>query len=141
MRKFTYTIAIVAIALTLGLQTSFADSSKVRAAQEAAEEWLALVDAGDYDASWEQTAQVFKSKVSKDAWRRQITKARGPVGAFKSRELAGSQYATELPGAPDGEYMVMQYVAQFEKKSKAVETITPMLDADGKWRVSGYYIR
>jgi hypothetical protein len=141
MRKFTYSVAIVAIALTLGLQTSFADSAKVRAAQEAAEEWLALVDAGDYDASWDETSSFFKSQVSKDAWRRQVAKARGPYGAVKSRKVAGSQYATELPNAPDGEYVIFQYLAAFEKKSKAVETITPMLDADGKWRVSGYYIR
>ncbi|MGA9534411.1 MAG: DUF4019 domain-containing protein [Desulfobacterales bacterium] len=26
-------------------------------------------------------------------------------------------------------------------KTSAVETITPMLDKDGQWRVSGYYIK
>jgi hypothetical protein len=28
-----------------------------------------------------------------------------------------------------------------EHKQSAVETITPMLDKDGKWRISGYYIK
>ncbi len=46
-----------------------------------------------------------------------------------------------LPGAPDGEYVVIRYRTEFENKMKAVETVTPMLEADGAWRVSGYYIR
>jgi hypothetical protein len=28
-----------------------------------------------------------------------------------------------------------------ENKAAAVETVTPMLDADGVWRVSGYFVR
>ncbi|HWN92533.1 MAG TPA: DUF4019 domain-containing protein, partial [Verrucomicrobiae bacterium] len=46
-----------------------------------------------------------------------------------------------LPGAPDGEYVVIQYETAFENKASAVETITPMLDKDGSWRISGYYIK
>jgi len=42
---------------------------------------------------------------------------------------------------PDGEYVVIQYDSSFEHKQSAVETVTPMLDKDGKWRVSGYYIK
>ena len=30
---------------------------------------------------------------------------------------------------------------RFANKAEAVETLTPMLDADGKRRVSGYFIR
>ncbi len=43
-------------------------------------------------------------------------------------------------GAPDWEYVVLQFLADIENKAQAVETITPMLD-EGQWRVSGYYIR
>jgi hypothetical protein len=46
-----------------------------------------------------------------------------------------------LPGAPEGRYVVIQYETVFENKASAVETITPMLDPDGAWRVSGYLIR
>jgi hypothetical protein len=46
-----------------------------------------------------------------------------------------------LPGAPDGEYVVIQFKTAFENKKFAIETVTPMLDGDGKWRVSGYFIR
>jgi hypothetical protein len=55
--------------------------------------------------------------------------------------LKSATYTKSLPGAPDGEYVVIQYDTGFEHKQSAVETVTPMLDKDGKWRVSGYFIR
>ena len=58
-----------------------------------------------------------------------------------SRKIKSQQYATSLPGAPDGEYVVIQYATTFENKADAVETVTPMLDKDGQWKVSGYYIK
>jgi len=57
-----------------------------------------------------------------------------PVGRMKSPAPALS-----LPGAPDGEYVVIQYETQFEHHTPA-ETVTPMLDKDGAWKVSGYFI-
>ena len=70
-----------------------------------------------------------------------LNEARKPLGKVKSRTLLSKQYTTNLPGAPDGQYVVIQYKTAFEKKAAAVETVTPMLDKDKKWRVSGYYIK
>ena len=66
---------------------------------------------------------------------------RKPLGSLKSREVKSVEYHTSLPGAPDGQYVVIQFKTSFEHKESAIETITPMLDKDKKWRVSGYYIR
>ena len=43
--------------------------------------------------------------------------------------------------SPDGHYVVIQYATTFEHKKSAVETITPMQEADGSWKVSGYFIK
>ncbi len=48
---------------------------------------------------------------------------------------------TSLPGAPDGQYVVIQYESSFEHKKSAIETVTPSQGADGHWRVSGYFIK
>ena len=66
---------------------------------------------------------------------------RGPLGPVLSREVASAEYTTKLPGAPDGEYVVIQYRTKFQNKADAIETVTPMRDQDGIFRVSGYYIR
>jgi hypothetical protein len=57
------------------------------------------------------------------------------------RRLISARYATSLPGAPDGEYVVIQYKTRFANKKNAIETVTPMKQRSGHWRVSGYYIR
>ncbi|MDJ0589504.1 MAG: DUF4019 domain-containing protein [Pleurocapsa sp. MO_226.B13] len=66
---------------------------------------------------------------------------RNPLGQTVSRSLKSKQYHTSLPGVPDGEYVVIQFNTSFEHKKSAVETVTPMKDPDGKWRVCGYYIK
>jgi Protein of unknown function (DUF4019) len=52
-----------------------------------------------------------------------------------------AQEVKDPPHTPAGEYVRMQYDTTFEKKKDAVETVVPMLDKDGKWRVSGYFIK
>ena len=66
---------------------------------------------------------------------------RRPLGELVSRVLESKLYATELPGAPDGEYVVIQFTTSFANKRSAIETVTPRRHADGEWRVSGYYIK
>jgi len=110
-------------------------------AQKSAEAWLALVDAGKYGDSWDEAAAAFKSAASKEQWVEALKKVRAPLGALQSRKLKTATYAKNPPGAPAAEYVIIQFDTSFENKNSAVETITPMLEKDGKWRVSGYYIK
>ena len=114
---------------------------KNEAAKKSAESWLAVVDKGDYAASYDEAASLFKLAITKEDWLQKVRAARSPLGKMISRKLKRMQYETTLPGAPDGEYVVIQYDTSFENKRSAVETITPTLDKDGQWRVSGYFIR
>ncbi len=83
---------------------------------------------------------MFKTAMTKKQWEEKVKAARAPLGKVNSREVKSATYAKQLPGAPDGEYVVIQYDTSFEKKKSAVETVTPMLDGT-TWKVSGYYIR
>ena len=103
--------------------------------------WLELIDNNHYAESWETAAVLFKTAVSKEQWNKSLLSVRKPLGKVIKRELKSTQYTTSLPGAPDGEYVVIQYATSFTNKKSAIETVTPMLGKDGKWRVSGYYIK
>ena len=103
--------------------------------------WLSLVDEGNYAEGWNQAAGLFKNAVTKEQWLNSMQAFRVPLGKIVARKLKSKQYTKTLPGAPDGEYVVIQYETTFENKKSAIETVTPMLDKDGKWRVSGYYIQ
>ncbi len=118
-----------------------ANQAAVEQATKAAAAWLKLLDDGDYQACYQQASQIVKDHLSEDGFVRQFSAARKPLGAVVSRNLKVAQYATSLPGAPDGQYVVIQYDTSFANKKSATETVTPMLDHDGQWRVSGYYIK
>lgn len=124
----------------LAVSSGVVAEDKEQAAKQAALAWLELVDSGQYRASWDEAAKLFKTQVSADDWEKAVKTARHPLGALVSRRFASSHYANTLPGAPDGEYVVLQFETTFENKASATETVTPMWD-HGAWRVSGYYIR
>ncbi|MGB6995402.1 MAG: DUF4019 domain-containing protein [Thermoanaerobaculia bacterium] len=131
-------LAVVAFVLQ---PLAVAAESPEAEAVKTAEAWLALVDTGDYSKSWETAAAYFKGALTKEKWEQALQGVRPPLGKVLSRKVKSKQYATSLPGAPDGEYVVIQFETSFENKTTAIETVTPMKDEDGKWRVSGYFIR
>lgn len=137
---FGFSILSLVLALT-GLQQAKAADADEAAAEKAALSWLSLVDESKYPQSWTEAASNFKLAVKKAQWEAQIKAARAPMGKTISRTLKTKKYATSLPGAPDGEYVVIQFETKFANKSAAVETITPQKDKDGQWRVGGYFIR
>ena len=121
--------------------TDPAVNDAVSAATGAAEAWLQLVDQQQYEQSYSAAAGVFRASLTADAWSKAASGVRGAFGTPLSRKLAAAKYATSLPSAPDGHYVVIQYETSFEKKASAVETVTPMKDSDGVWRVAGYYVK
>lgn len=124
-----------------GGATFKSNAAAEQAAIKSAQAWLDLVDADSYAQSWENAAAAFKVAVNQADWEKTVRAVRAPLGKMVSRKIKSQQYATSLPGAPDGEYVVIQYATTFENKADAVETVTPMLDKDGQWKVSGYYIK
>ena len=137
-------VPIIVLSLVLGLMchsSLMAGPDEERAGLDSAGAWLTLVDAGQYDKSWDQAASLFKESLSKDQWVQSLKTARMPLGKVISRTSASTTYTTSLPGVPDGKYVVIKYDTSFENKKSAVETVTPMLDKDGKWRVAGYFIK
>lgn len=134
-------MAMAAMAVSLAAMVDAVAGEKEDAAVKAATSWLALVDEGRYGDSWEEAAALFRGAVPKEQWERQLEAVRGPLGAIGERRVLSAERTTSLPGAPDGDYVVIQFRSSFEHKDQAVETVTPTLEGDGVWRVSGYYIR
>jgi hypothetical protein len=141
MRRQMIILGLSALSLAGLGRAVRAESSAEVAAVKAAESWLQLVDAGKTAESWDAAAALFKAAMTKEQWQAALGAVRTPLGKLVSRKLKSKQAMTSLPGAPNGQYVVIQYDTVYEHKQEAVETITPMLDPDGQWRVSGYYIR
>jgi len=138
----TRPFAVVAFALLAALATlGAADPDPTAEATAAARGWLSVVDAGQYGESWDEAAALFKQHISKSQWERAVGDVRKQTGALNTRELESAQPAHQLPGVPDGDYVVIVYRSSFVAAPVATETVTPMRDADGHWRVAGYFVK
>lgn len=140
MKTMPGILLIVAPAFLYGC-TAPRNPEAEQAAVAAATAWLDLVDSEKYGESWEGAAPFFKEAVQKGQWEQMMQSSRSAFGKNLSRKLKSARYQTSLPGAPDGQYVVIQFNTSFEHKTSAVETVTPLLDTNGQWRVSGYFIK
>ena len=142
MNNIAWVVVLLScLSLIVCSQTLLADEAAEKAAQAATEKWLGLVDQGQYAESWQTAATYFKNAVPEKQWLQSMKGARQPLGKMISRRLKSATFTTSLPGAPDGQYVVIQYATSFENKASATETVTPMRDSDKQWRVSGYFIK
>ena len=106
-----------------------------------AADWLRLVDALDARASWDAAGASFREAVSPEDWAEQLVAARKPLGPLTTRALAVEQSMNDLPGELPGEYVVQQYHAVYDGRQAVTETLTLLREANGDWRVVGYFIR
>lgn len=133
--------AVFAVLLaSAALSNGRAAEPGVDEARKAAEQWILLVDAGRYDDSWSAAASYFRSQVPKADWKNAATSARAPLGRLLSRTFSAAQPVHDLPGVPHGDYVVLVYDGKFANGTVR-EIITPMREADGSWKVSGYVIQ
>jgi uncharacterized membrane protein len=131
----------VPLLLHLALPRSKLDTAQTQTqARNAALTWLGSIDSGDYAHSWDTAATPFRNAVPEAQWVSRISALRSKVGPLKSRSVSSARFAESLPGAPRGEYVVIRFSTSFEHESGATETVTPMKESDGQWRVSGYYV-
>jgi hypothetical protein len=113
----------------------------VKAATEATNRWLAIVDAGNLADSWRDTAAVIKLGVTETDWVVDLNAIRGKVGKATMRELKTAQFSTTVRGAPlTGEYVTISYLTKFASAPLATETLIVSKEADGVWRIAGYNI-
>ncbi len=122
-------------------QDSIPPSADEAAATKAALAWLDLLDAGMYGQTWEAAAEAFQSAVTKANWEQSVVSARDPYEPFGARVLFLARYTEELPNAQPGEYFILQYRTAVSEDRTVVETLVPMRDPDGVWRVAGYFVR
>jgi len=139
-------IAAVSCALLMVLTLTHAApparaGAREDAALKVARAWLDLADQGKFARCYAQCASMARAMVTRDNYVKTMQAARPPLGRVLSRQVESTTFSRSLPGAPDGEYVVVKFATRFEKKESAVETLPVTKDKDGAWKVAGYFIR
>jgi hypothetical protein len=116
------------------------DNADERAAVAAAKEWLSMIDAANYRVCWQRTHPSFREDISAENWAWAINQVRKPLGEVVSRELKQAKFTRDLPDAPSGEYVLIEFSTEFAGKPDRTETIVPV-KAGKQWVISGYVIR
>ena len=73
-------------------------------------------------------------------WAAALQPVRQPLGPVTSRVLLGEAKASNLQGAPAGEYDTLRFQTSFANMQGATETVI-MVRQSGGWKVIGYFIR
>jgi hypothetical protein len=138
-------LGLVAVSLLIALAVCSAvvsgEPEAEKRASEAAMIWLGLIDGGRYAQSWKDASGYFRGAVTEKGWDASLRGVRAPLGTVRSRAVRLTKEATSLPGAPDGQYVVIELQTSFAAKASAVETVTFVKERDGTWRAAGYFIR
>jgi opacity protein-like surface antigen len=145
-------VAAGLIAVLAGVAGAFAADKPEDAAQAAAESWLKTVDAGDYAASWSQASAALKAAVKQPEWGQVAAGIRTPLGKVVSRKVKSREYTENGPTtrviggrvyswSGRGKCVILQFETAFANKASATETVIPVPDPDGVWRVSAYSVR
>ncbi|MEO8677106.1 MAG: DUF4019 domain-containing protein [Casimicrobiaceae bacterium] len=107
---------------------------------EAAKKWLALLDTDKAGLAWDNASKQLKSVVKKDQFVAQMRSARKALGKLQSREAVKFGRANELPGAPAGDYSIIEFEAKY-KNGKLTEQLVWSIEEGDIWRVAGYFYR
>ena len=102
---------------------------------DTARRWLALLDEGRWEESYQATSASFREQNTVQVWATVSEQARAPLGAMVSRTFVSQE---NLPAPPDG-YEVVKFQTRFANKAAALETVTLRRES-GSWRVAGVMI-
>ena len=118
-----------------------AAGSAARSTEEtSAREWVALVDGRRWEDSWRTAAALFKSQLTAEQWVSAIRPVREPLGGVSSRVLQSATKTGAPPGAPAGEYEILEFRTSFAQRADMTETVVLAREGSG-WKVAGYFIR
>jgi hypothetical protein len=112
-----------------------------RDAVNAGLKWLALVDADKAGAAWDDAAPLLRKAVTREKFVAAMRELRKPLGKLAARTPVRFARSHEMPGAPAGDYAIVEYEAKFARGKKLSEILVWALEDGDIWRVAGYEYR
>ena len=112
----------------------------IAAARTAAEEWLKIEDAETYDKSWDAASDYFRSQVPEKGWVRRMETTRKALDPVLVRDLKASEWNTEMPNLPKGEYVAFVYETTFANGHPQLESVVMVHEGAG-WKMVGYAVQ
>ncbi|MEJ7669871.1 MAG: DUF4019 domain-containing protein [Casimicrobiaceae bacterium] len=132
---------LVALLALAACAPAFSQDPRASEAQYVAREWFKLTDAGDAQAAWQAAGKKFQAAMTPEQWSQALAAQRSPFGALIQRTLNATDFRSNFPNQPPGEYALLQFRTTFANRSVVIESISLERESDGRWRVVGYALR
>jgi len=146
MRRVLLVLTCLGIAFSPGcaIQRSATKAAAERRTREkearaTAEEWLNLIDKGDYAAAYSREPARLRAATTEEQFVRSMQGRRQPFGGVISRNFIGAAFTRKLTGAPDGNYESILFKTSFENKKLAAERVILGRESGG-WKVVDYRV-
>lgn len=107
--------------------------------QQSADQYLTLLDRGEYAQVWQQAALIFQAGVSQSDWQSRMLAVHKILGKPQSRGLRSAVAKTDPANSPPGDYLLMTFDTVFADGQK-VETLV-LYDQQNSWLLAGYFIK
>lgn len=104
-------------------------------------DWLALVDASKFEATWDEAATSFQKAQTKADWAKGLGGARPTMGQLISRTFLNHEIRTSLPNLPPGKYITIRFTSFFEKHKDGAESVTLIKDGTRGFRMMSYLLK
>lgn len=134
-------MVVLALIPLAAMSSTLLPASQTTVSVHTVEIWLHHIDRLDWDKSWTEASSFFQQHLPRDKWERILMTTRAPIGAALTRRHTVTQYASHLPGIPDGTYAILQFHSTFKGKESTVETVVFSKESDGQWRALGYSMK
>lgn len=118
--------------------TGASHESAKQGARAAAASWLALIDDGDFDDSWEAAASAFQARVPQEAWEDEGSRLRDSIQTGANRTVTMVKYRDSLRQAGDGPFVILKYRSSVGE-AVIQETVVTTRD-NTSWKVAGYQL-
>jgi len=106
----------------------------------AAERFVRIIDSGNSNAAYSQASPLLRLAQDEQEFAIAIERAQKLLGPVQQRQLTALRSIGIYPHFPDGDYLIVQFEAVTQYKSKAVEVIL-LRNLDDVWLVVDYSIR
>jgi hypothetical protein len=131
-------LALGARAQTPAPVSAEAQAVSVDQAVAAAQQWLAMADANQAAAMWEQSSPLMKAKVDRAYWLNHIATMRNNLGQVSgTRTWTRMDQAFNAPNLPAGRFMGIHFITPFSKSPRVVEIVSLVWEG-GRWVCVGY---
>lgn len=116
-------------------------TEKITSAQDEAAHWLALIDQGQYAASWMDSGPLLKDIISQTEWVGAMNAVRRPFGNVLDRKKALNQSTSSLPNGTKGNFIMLTYTTKFSRNVTGTESLVLITNQLGQFRVISYSIK